>query len=237
MAYTYGPNGEIFDEAGNLISRATSSGQLPPEAPGGNLQATGQQGTSSVKSPTGQGGTDSGSGQQQQTPQSSIPNLVKPIQNIANLLAQRRAGGMGGMGAAGGMSGRAGAVYDASGNLVTSSGNLTAQQAAGTGATMMPGGGVRDPSGNVWDSSANLTAQDIGGTGATMPGAGAGAGGGMISPQMGNALAGGIGAIGSALQSAFSNVPSWKIQPSAIPDPTSFTRNVPQYDFQRRPIV
>lgn len=127
------------------------------------------------------------------------------------------------------MGGKAGAVYDANGNLVTSSGNLTAQAAAGSGATMMPGGGIRDASGLVYDSSANLVAQDVGGAGATMPGAGgAGAGG------MGNAIAGGIGAIGGALQSLFSpsNIPSWKTQASAIPDPSSFKKQQPQYNFQ-----
>jgi hypothetical protein len=129
------------------------------------------------------------------------------------------------------MGGKAGAVYDANGNLVTSSGNLTAQAAAGSGATMMPGGGIRDPSGLVYDSSANLAAQDVGGAGATMPGAGgAGAGAG----GMGNAIAGGIGAIGGALQSLFSpsNIPSWKTQASAIPDPSSFKKQQPQYSLQ-----
>lgn len=126
---------------------------------------------------------------------------------------------------------KAGAVYDASGNLVTSNSNLTAQAAAGSGATMMPGGGVRDPSGLVYDSSANLTAQDVGGAGATMPGGGGAAGGGM-SPQMSAGL-GAISSIGQNLGSAIAgSVGSWKMQPSAIPDPSSFAKSQPQYNFQ-----
>jgi len=121
----------------------------------------------------------------------------------------------------------AGAVYDAQGNLVTSNPGLTAQAAAGAGSTMMPGGGIRDPSGNVFDSNATLAAQDVGGAGATMPGGGVGGMG-----QMGSAIGGAIGSIGSALQSALANVPSWKMQPSHIPDPSSFKKQQTQYNLQ-----
>lgn len=54
-----------------------------------------------------------------------------------------------------------------------------------------------------------------------------------------------IGAVGSGLsqlgQNIASSVPSWKMQPSAIPDPSQFIqqeqRAEQQYDFQRYPIV
>jgi hypothetical protein len=119
------------------------------------------------------------------------------------------------------MGGKQGAVYDAQGNLVTSSGNLTAQAAAGSGATMMPGGGIRDASGNVYDSNAILAAQDVGGAGATMPGAGAGAGAG----GMGSAISSGIGGIASAISQAAQtyadSIKPWTWQKSAIPNPPS----------------
>jgi hypothetical protein len=85
-------------------------------------------------------------------------------------------------------------------------------------------------SGYIYPNKAAATAAgDIG------AGPGGAASGGMISPQMGSTIGGAIGSIGSALQSAFSNVPSWKMQASAIPDPTSFTRQEqPQYNFQQR---
>jgi hypothetical protein len=225
MPNTLGPNGEVFDENGNLIMPATrGSGQLPPEAPGGDLQAnTSQSGAPSFKATpeSDTGSTPYGSGQKQQTQQPSDVSKT-----IADLIARRRMQGaqQGSVTTGGG----AGAVYDAQGNLVTSSPGLTAQAAAGAGSTMDASGAIRDPSGNIYDSNANLAAQDVGGAGATMPGGGgasgattAGAGG------MGGAIGGAIGSIGSALQSALSNVPSWKMQASAIPDPSTFKQNQP----------
>jgi hypothetical protein len=128
-----------------------------------------------------------------------------------------------------------GAIYDAQGNVVDSSPGLTAQAVGGRGATMDPSGAVRDASGNIFTSDANLTAQAAGGSGATMPGGGAASGtttAGAGAGAMGNAIGGAIGSIGSALQSALSNVPSWKIQPSAIPDPSSFTSGKQQQQIQ-----
>jgi hypothetical protein len=129
----------------------------------------------------------------------------------------------------------AGAVYNAQGDVVDSSPGLTAQAVGGRGATMDPSGAVRDASGNIFTSDANLTAQAAGGSGATMPGGGAASGtttAGAGAGAMGNAIGGAIGSIGSALQSALSNVPSWKIQPSAIPDPSSFTSGKQQQQIQ-----
>jgi hypothetical protein len=125
-----------------------------------------------------------------------------------------------------------GVVYDAQGNIVTSSPGLTAQAAAGQGATMDTSGAIRDASGNIYDSSANLAAQDVGGAGATMPAGGAASGGAAGGAGMGNAIAGGIGAIGSALQSALSNVPSWKMQASAIPAAPGSKSYAPNYNLR-----
>lgn len=230
----YGPNGEVYDDAGNLISGGSGSpvpasrgfGQLPPEAPGGNLQAGGSGNTASFKATPESDTSSYGSGNKQQ--QSQQPTDVS--KSIADLMARRR-----GQGATGG---GAGAVYDAQGNVVTSSPGLTAQAAGGAGSTMDASGAIRDPSGNIYDSSANLAAQDVGGAGATMPGGGAASGATTAGAGgMGGAIGGAIGSIGSALQSALSNVPSWKMQASAIPDPSTFKQNQPQYNLQRKQIV
>jgi hypothetical protein len=128
---------------------------------------------------------------------------------------------------------RPAAIRDAQGNIYDSQPSAIAQDVGGKGGYMGPGGEVYDASHNLVTSNANLTAQAAAGPGATMTGNPMlGGGGGGISPQVGGAIASGIGAIGSAIQSALSNVPSWKIQPSAIPDPTSFKRNTPSYNFQ-----
>jgi hypothetical protein len=87
---------------------------------------------------------------------------------------------------------------------------------------MSPGSGYTTKGGALYDPQGDVY----------MSNPAAGAGGGVVSPQVGGAISSGIGAIGSAIQSALSNVPSWKIQPSAIPDPSSFKRNTPQYSFQ-----
>jgi hypothetical protein len=136
----------------------------------------------------------------------------------------------------GGLGGSAGAVRDAQGNLVTSSGALTAQAGAGAGATMMPGGGIRDASGNVYDSSANLAAQDVGGASATMPGAG-GAGAGAAGASGAASAIGSIGsAVAKAAQTYADSIKGWQMQKSAIPNPDDF-RKQPQINLQQPGVV
>jgi hypothetical protein len=93
--------------------------------------------------------------------------------------------------------------------------NREVYESAGSGFTTK-GGALYDPQGNVYESNPA-----------------AGAGGGVVSPQVGGAISSGIGAIGSAIQSALNSIAqtSWKPQPSAIPSPSSFKRNTPSYNF------
>jgi hypothetical protein len=103
-----------------------------------------------------------------------------------------------------------GAIYDP---------NREVYMSPGSGYTTK-GGALYDPSGDVYMSNPAATS-------------GGAAGGGGIGSQVGGAISSGIGAIGSAIQSALSNVPSWKIQPSAIPDPSSFRNKYDQnYNFK-----
>lgn len=231
MAYVRAPDGTLYDDqTGMVISRPGD--KSIPEAPSGNLQAGGKASgaplTPTPESDTNAYGDTSGTKKQSQQQQ---PQAIRPrtsAQDYADWANNRGAGG------------RAGAVYDAQGNVVTSSSGLSAQAAAGAGSTMDASGAIRDPSGNVWDSSANLSAQDVGGAGATMPGGGAASGattaaggGGMMS-----GIAGGIGAIGQQIAEGIKNsVPGWKMQASHIPSPTSFEGYQPRYDFSRRPTV
>src|SRR5258706_5725041 len=138
MPNRLGPNGEVYDDAGNLISGGSGSpvpasrgfGQLPPEAPGGNLQAGGGGNAPSFNpTPESDTGSATGGGKKQQTQQPS--DISK---SISDLMARRRSQSGG---AAGGASPGAGAVYDAQGNLVTSSPELTTQAAGGQWPTTM----------------------------------------------------------------------------------------------------
>jgi hypothetical protein len=96
-----------------------------------------------------------------------------------------------------------GAIYDPSGNVYMS---------PGSGYTTK-GGALYDPSGNVYMSNPSAAAG----------GGGAAAGGGA---NVGSTIAGGISGIGSAIANAFNQIAgqSWKIQPSAIPNPESFPK-------------